>query len=1036
MSAPNCEGSDVSNADVTAFKGSTGPNPSSSEVGLSPTSARPSVSNNQHSDASVSGVPVEFLAQMLQMMKHMSDRMAAIPDAKVKINDVFLPSYDPDANIGVREWCKHVTTAMETYNLSDYDVRMKVGSLLKGRARLWVDNWLISTSTWQELRDVMITTFEPENRYSRDIVRFREHSYDNSKDITQFLSQAWMLWRRVTKDKLSDDDAVEAVIGCIGDERLRIELLNARATSVPELISVASSIKRSKRPYPGSSNMQQGPVKRQRFSDKPSLYCQQCKKPGHDTRDCRYRDKADNPQLRHHDDKTVPQRDNKPTCTFCSRTGHTYETCYKRERAIVSNVNCVGAPKLNSIPVLIGGLKFFGIFDSGAECSVIRESVASKLPGKRTNVVNYLKGLGQFTVVSLSTLITVCVIDDIRVELHFHIVPDYEVCSDILIGMNLMENTNLSVIVNSKGVALIHQPAIFHMRLQSEKFDNLDCDLTDSDQINELKLLLAKFEHIFIQGYPHTRVNTGELEIRLKDPNKCVERRPYRLSPIERQKVRDIVSELLEHNIIRESKSPFSSPIILVKKKNGKDRMCVDYRELNRNTLRDHYPLPIISDQIDQLAGGYYFSSFDMAAGFHQIPISKGSIEKTAFVTPDGMYEYLTMPFGLSNACSVYQRCMNRALADLLNSPDQVCQVYVDDVLTKCCEFTEGLSRIERVLIALQDAGFSINIEKTAFFKRSIEYLGNIVTNGQVSPSPKKVEALTKAPIPRTAKQVRQFNGLAGYFRRFIPNFSRVMVPLYELTKKDAKWEWNERHDEARNIIILHLSTAPTLALFQENAPVELYTDASSLGYGAVLIQIIGGRQHPVAYMSQRTTDAESRYHSYELETLAVVRAVKHFRHYLYGRKFKIITDCNALKASKHKKDLLPRIHRWWAFLQNYEFEVEYRKGERLQHADFFSRNPTTKMAINIMTKDAEWLQIEQRRDDTLRPVINSMTTDNPTPGYVLEEGVLKKLLADPSILGTCKPTVVPKSFQWSLINSFHTSLQHPGWEKTLQKLR
>ncbi|PZC73419.1 hypothetical protein B5X24_HaOG209515 [Helicoverpa armigera] len=386
--------------------------------------------------------------------------------------------------------------------------------------------------------------------------------------------------------------------------------------------------------------------------------------------------------------------------------------------------------------------------------------------------------------------------------------------------MNLMQDTNLSVIVNSKGVTLIHQPAVFHMRLQSEKFDNLDCDLTDGDQINELKLLLAKFEHLFIRGYPHTRVNTGELEIRLKDPNKCVERRPYRLSPIERQKVRDIVT------------------------------------------------------------------------GFHQIPISEGSIEKTAFVTPDGMYEYLAMPFGLSNACSVYQRCMNRALADLLNSPDQ------------------------------------------------------------------------------------------------------------------------------------------------ENAPIELYTDASSLGYGAVLVQVIGGRQHPVAYMSQRTTDAESRYHSYELETLAVVRAVKHFRHYLYGRKFKVITDCNALKASKHKKDLLPRIHRWWAFLQNYEFEVEYRKGERLQHADFFSRNPTIEMAINIMTKDTEWLQIEQRRDDTLRPVINSMTTDNPAPGYVLEEGVLKKLLADPSILGTCKPTVVPKSFQWSLINSFHTSLQHPGWEKTLQKLR
>jgi hypothetical protein len=1035
MGDPGGGNSDPSGAGVTVPADPVDQNLTISEVGTPPASARPSDSNNENSNTFVNGVPAEFFSQMLQMMKHVSDRISTQPNARVKITDIFLPSYDPDANIGVREWCQHVTTAMETYNLSDYDVRMKASSLLKGRARLWVDNWLVSTTTWQELREVLITTFEPENRYSRDVARFREHCYDNSKDIAQFLSQAWVLWRRVTKDKLGNDDAVEAVIGCIGDERLRIELLNSRATSVPELISIASSIRRFKRSCPSTSNVQLAHNKRPRLPDK--LFCQVCKKPGHDTRDCRYRDKNENPQPRHPDNKTVPQKDmsNKPTCTFCARIGHTYETCFKRERAVVSNVNCVGVPKLNSMPVVIGKLKLHAIFDSGAECSVMRESVAAKLPGKRVDVVNYLSGIGQFKVVSLSTLTTVCEIDNLRIELQFHVVPDYELSSDILIGMNLIENTNLSVVVDSRGAKLVHQPVIYHMRSQSEKFDNIDCDLTNGEQINELKILLNKFDHLFIHGYPITRVNTGELEIRLKDPNKCVERRPYRLSPVEREKVRDIVNELLEHNIIRESKSPFSSPIILVKKKNGQDRLCVDYRELNRNTLRDHYPLPIISDQIDQLAGGVYFSTFDMAAGFHQIPISEDSIEKTAFVTPDGMYEYLSMPFGLSNACSVYQRCINRALADLLNSPQQVCQVYVDDVLSKCKDFAEGISHIERILIALQKAGFSINIDKTAFFKRSVEYLGNIVSDGQVNPSPKKVEALTKAPIPQSVKQVRQFNGLAGYFRRFIPNFSRIMVPLYELTKKDAKWEWNERHEEARNQIVQYLSTAPTLALFQEDAPIELFTDASSLGYGAVLVQTINNRQHPVAYMSQRTTDAESRYHSYELETLAVVRAIKHFRHYLYGRKFKVITDCNALKASKYKKDLLPRIHRWWAFLQNYDFEIEYRKGERLQHADFFSRNPKTELAVNIMTRDSEWIQIEQRRDDVLRPLIDSMSTDNPAAGYVLEEGVLKKVLTD-SILGMYKPTVVPKAFQWSLINSFHSSLQHPGWEKTLQKLR
>lgn len=207
----------------------------------------------------------------------------------------------------------------------------------------------------------------------------------------------------------------------------------------------------------------------------------------------------------------------------------------------------------------------------------------------------------------------------------------------------------------------------------------------------------------------------------------------------------------------------------------------------------------------------------------------------------------------------------------------------------------------------------------------------------------------------------------------------------------------------------------------------ELYTDASSIGYGAVLVQIVNGRHHPVAYMSLRTTEVESRYHSYELETLAVVKAIKHFRQYLYGRKFKVITDCNALKASKFKKDLLPRIHRWWAFLQNYDFEIEYRKGQNLHHADFFSRNPNMESTINTLTRNTEWVQVEQRRDSDLRLLIDGVEN------YVLVDGVLKKRLTD-SRFGNYEAIVVPKSFQWSLINSYHTALQHPGWEKTLCK--
>lgn len=1039
------EDSDVSATGVTVTKNTGDPHAPLSEVGYLPTSGHPGTSDVNNDVMLVTqGMSAEFFTQMMQMMKQMSERLTK-PNSgdKVKINDIFLPSYDPDTNVGVREWCQHITQAVELYKLNDYEIRMKVGSLLKGRAKFWVDSWLVTTTSWEELKNNLITTFEPENRYSRDITKFRDHSYDPTKDIAEFLSKAWVLWKRVTKEKLGDDDAVEAVIGCVDDEHLRIELLNARAKSVPELISVATS-RRAKRPHQGTS--QTMPGKRPRYDDKRLLhFCQVCKKNGHIARECSFR-VVDNPTSNRdgketsRDTREAPRdgremsRDGKdrPTCTFCSKVGHTFENCFKRNRSVVSNVNCVGSSK-SKIKVMIGNVICNAMFDSGAECSVVRESVAAKLPGRRIDKVTYLRGIGQFPVISLQALIVVCEIDEVNIELEFFVVADYEMTLDVLIGMDLIEKTGFDVLVTAGGAKVVRRCVQARIQSNHAIFENLDCDLTEESEINELRILLNKYAHLFIRGFPSTRVKTGQLEIRLKDPTKYVERRPYRLSPVEREKVRDIVQELLDHNIIRESKSPFSSPIILVKKKNGDDRMCVDYRELNSNTLRDHYPLPLISDQIDQLSGGVLYNSLDMAAGFHQIPVESSSIERTAFVTPDGLFEYLTMPFGLSNASAVYQRCINKALSPLLGN-DGVAQVYVDDVLSKCSDVSQGMTYLERIFIALQEAGFSINVEKSAFFKKSIEYLGNIISHGEVRPSPRKVEALVKAAIPTNVKQVRQFNGLAGYFRRFIPNFSRIMIPLYELTKQGAKWEWNERHEEARNIIIQYLTSSPVLTIFQEDAAIELYTDASSLGFGAVLIQIIGERRHAVAYMSQRTTEVESRYHSYELETLAVVRAIKHFRQYLYGRKFKLITDCNALKASQSKKELLPRVYRWWAFLQQYEFEVEYRKGERLQHADFFSRNPPT-MEVNIMTRDLDWLKVEQRRDATLRAIIDGLANDQQSDGYVLEDGVLKKVLQH-SVFGEQKLIVVPKAFQWSLINSFHTALKHTGWEKTLDKVK
>lgn len=208
--------------------------------------------------------------------------------------------------------------------------------------------------------------------------------------------------------------------------------------------------------------------------------------------------------------------------------------------------------KLAPIIITIGDKTIQAIFDSGAECSIVRESIAAALPGKRSQAVNYLKGIGQFPTLSLTKLMTICIIDSIRVELQFFILPDNEMSTDVLVGMDLIHGTNLCMIITASGTKLIHQTSINHISTNSPIFNNLDTDLTDDGDVNRLRILLNKYEHLFIHGYPKMRVNTGELEIRLKNPDKYVERRPYRLSPVEREKVRTIIKELLDNNIIRE----------------------------------------------------------------------------------------------------------------------------------------------------------------------------------------------------------------------------------------------------------------------------------------------------------------------------------------------------------------------------------------------------------------------------------------------------------------------------------------------------
>lgn len=592
----------------------------------------------------------------------------------------------------------------------------------------------------------------------------------------------------------------------------------------------------------------------------------------------------------------------------------------------------------------------------------------------------------------------------------------------------------------------------------TEKLSCLDLNAIDTDLKGEDKValirILQKYSDFFIDGIPTRRVTTGVLRIDPIDPNKTVQRRPYRLAPTEKEVVKEKIESLLRAGVIRESTSPFASPILLVKKKDGTDRMCVDYRELNANTRPEHYPLPIIDEQVDRLHGAHFFSSLDMASGYHQIVVEPegDSIARTAFVTPDGQYEFLAVPFGLRNAASVYQRCINNALGPL---KDQVALAYMDDVLCYSDDVTQGLERLDLTLKALSDAGFSFNIKKCKFMKSQVDYLGYVIRAGEVTPNPRKIQALVDAPTPKTATNVRQFLGLASYFRRFIPNYTRIVGPLYPLTKLKGPIKWTKAHDDIHKKIVSILTSEPVLTIFDRDSPIELHTDASSEGYGAILIQRKDNVPHVVSYFSRRTTDTESRYHSYELETLAVVRAVENFRHYLYGQHFTVFTDCNSLKASKSKTDLTPRVHRWWAFLQAYDFDIIHKQGSSMEHADFLSRNPLsdptpgssqtvdesakTKKGrdVNFIELHQGWLAVEQKRDSEVQDLVrkhdNNELPEAVAHTYDVRKGILYRKIERNR--NTFWLPVVPRSLTWTLINHVHTEIKHLGAEKTLDKI-
>jgi len=564
-----------------------------------------------------------------------------------------------------------------------------------------------------------------------------------------------------------------------------------------------------------------------------------------------------------------------------------------------------------------------------------------------------------------------------------------------------------------------------------------------------MRQLIRRYADIFAhKTEPKGRTHLIEHNIELTE-NQPIRQRAYKQALIEKEKTRKAINDLLDQGIIQPSCSPWSSPVVLIKKKNGEIRFCVDYRKLNAVTKRDNYPLPRIDDALDRLNGAKFFSSMDCDQAYYQVPVAPDDIEKTAFITPDGLFEFKYMPFGLCNAPATFQRLMDVVLGRLKWT---IALVYLDDIVVYAKSFEEHLSNLAQVFDALRRAGLKLKPSKCHFGNDKLLFLGHIISKDGVSVNPEKIKAVQNFPKPKCRRDVMSFVALCSYYRRFIRQFAKIARPLHDLTEKSAKFNWDNNCETAFQSLKNSPCTSQVLAYPDDNAPTQIHCDASGVGLGATLVQTQKGKERVVAYASRALKKHEKTYAVTELECAAVIYAVDCFRPHLYGKKFEIVTDHCSLCYLLKTKDPQGKLARWALKLQPYDFTIIYKSGKKHMDADSLSRNPVNVAppsdqetldfvellcAVSINNSNTNIVQ-SQKNDPKLNAIYNAVTNQNPDlmpkkfkiTDFTLKNNTLYKINNDED--GRLWRLCIPVQMRRKIMTEIHeNTLGHLGLFKT-----
>ncbi|GFX55818.1 retrovirus-related Pol polyprotein from transposon 297 [Trichonephila clavipes] len=541
-------------------------------------------------------------------------------------------------------------------------------------------------------------------------------------------------------------------------------------------------------------------------------------------------------------------------------------------------------------------------------------------------------------------------------------------------------------------------------------------ELSD-EQRNKLSELLRKFSGLFTRTDKSTAAKTNVKHRIFTGDHAPINQRAYRVSPTERRIIHEEVQKRLDEGIVQPSESPWSSPVVLVRKKDGSWRFCVDYRKLNSVTKKDVYPLPRIDDTLDCLKGAKFFSSMDLRSGYWQIEIDEADREKTAFITPEGLYEFKVLPFGLCNAPATFERIMDNLLRHFKWT---MCLCYLDDIIVFSETFEDHLIRLRLVLKCLQEAGIKLNSKKCLFAAQEVKILGHLVSSNGVRPDPDKIKAVRNFPTPKNIHDIRSFLGLCSYFRRFIKGFCYLAEPLHSLLKSGVEFHWGPEEVEAFHSLKKALTSDPVLGMYDERASTEIHTDTSGYGIGAVLVQIQNNVEKVIAYASRTLTKAETNYSTTERECLAIVWATNNFRPYIFGKHFTVVTDHQYLCWLMNLKDPSGRLARWALRLQEHDFDVKYKTGKH-SDADALSRNPVEEETETpdkfLAVTTSMNLAMEQKKDQDLTK-LKLLSNSSKNEEFRFIDGILCRKNFDPD--GKLWLPVIPKHLRADILRHFH----------------